>query len=1481
MSYTPVVVFDGINGFALKPPSQYEDTNSGKFRFINRREFDAMDKEFIEITKEKNKLPTVILRTYVLYYRNNGDLMTDTAPGTSSTVDSNENYRFYNDLSTLEINSTWTISNWAQYMTVSNANNKYATSTSGYGLISNQYNYSYSARFDIQKSGNDIIVTCDKLGYFFRPGDTITFKDSNTWLDKDFTFTVLESQIDYPADGRQLGWIWGFPLLDVGRGDTSSTSENWPRWKSGASSTYGGSTAKYPNDDMLVQIANKQNIITLDMSKFQFKNQGNTEKGDGYDDIKDGSASDGSNSLNDCFYMNLRITSSTEKNVSFGGLKGEVMYDGNSNTNGTAQSPTKVGENGNWQVCHVDSNTSATGSNGNLIYRWSRKWATLVEYEYHCELINPKPFLDFSPTLFAFDWTLNAYTSGTRFIQTESEEEYVSIETEMGTTINSYIKNVTLKLKTGLGRDAAANYLADNMVETMSPGNTILGLTLRNDANYRGYANRLKEKLAWNTTGAKTCWTLAKIIGGWYSRGESNNSTTRNIGYYGNIISNAPSDRQTKYDETVSWKNDIELVNYPWPASYNRWPALDNGSKSFTLRNVLWCSLKSPRKIKVKYIGERSFTNPNHLVGTNRYITNFIDLKSSVDSNIVLGGGYARNSNELDLSRKNWQPYFSKYKYNTSNQTIMNSNTTSIVDYNINESVQYLDASSNNGGILTFPPINYYRVQYKLLIPPASSTTYSITYSFGKTNNCVTTFFRFEDMSGTPNPFPDGSNNHFASRDDESIQLTWDAGETDAKAIYIIDVAGGTNNVVSTINSASYLKDASYNDTNSPEIYDLSFNVFQFHFFSRNLLNETNTARGELPYTTYTFDTTGEEPKFIDISYTPINYVPFRYINYSSFGLETPERLFLKSADFPSGPILLREEVIEYNPSKIFPKGNDINTRTNAVIIDPSNTELFPTVTIDISGDIIYDNSFSVVPNQLSLEDAENPDNQGQEIATFDKQNIKQIFGNDKLVFLLEDIAFDINGNNRSLYFHKPYALDLESYLIPDFWRLPNQLNILRTSNVAGSSTDSYRYYNDWTSQIQTTMVFDVLNISVKAEHGEQDGFRVSNILVNTNIRARGSSEYSAITETGTLLNNSVNNIIFSVQGALGVIPSNYLNLQPIIVLVKAPYNGPFGTLGQNFIGNKATAQGGIDVPYPAQPGIPDNSNNFVINTVLLDLFRKGNNTLNGTNLGGSESAYNGIFDITAEVPNKEDYGLLKQNDSFIGTIIDPSPLPVLLVDISSAVQLNPTQFGMLNDENNKVTIEWSGFSFSGDPSWNFIESDVYWTITRYNIQSGVVITLLHNSRIQYLDNKYTFIDTTPVIFSTYRYTITGVFYWMGITKYLATNAIPFLNVPGFNTPDILVCKYNRFPYGRFNTTSTNLKLYAPLRLNTPEGQVDQFNKKTAGGGCSDPNNPGLNLFTRGSRISSSNNIYANTTNQVSKKQTYVILSKSRFRPFR
>ena len=87
---------------------------------------------------------------------------------------------------------------------------------------------------------------------------------------------------------------------------------------------------------------------------------------------------------------------------------------------------------------------------------------------------------------------------------------------------------------------------------------------------------------------------------------------------------------------------------------------------------------------------------------------------------------------------------------------------------------------------------------------------------------------------------------------------------------------------------------------------------------------------------------------------------------------------------------------------------------------------------------------------------------------------------------------------------------------------------------------------------------------------------------------------------------------------------------------------------------------------------------------------------------------------------------------------------------------------------------------------------------------------------------------------------------------------IPSLNVSGFITPVCFACKFNRFQYGRFNTTSTNLKLYRPLLINTPQGQVDQFGQKTCGGGCIAPKQPGLNLFSGNTRISSSNNIYAN-----------------------
>ena len=73
-------IYGGVTGFRLKYPSYSEN-----------REWLPDNTEWIEITKRKNKLPTVKLRTYVLYYRNDGkETSSQQPPGLLEY-----NYRFY------------------------------------------------------------------------------------------------------------------------------------------------------------------------------------------------------------------------------------------------------------------------------------------------------------------------------------------------------------------------------------------------------------------------------------------------------------------------------------------------------------------------------------------------------------------------------------------------------------------------------------------------------------------------------------------------------------------------------------------------------------------------------------------------------------------------------------------------------------------------------------------------------------------------------------------------------------------------------------------------------------------------------------------------------------------------------------------------------------------------------------------------------------------------------------------------------------------------------------------------------------------------------------------------------------------------------------------------------------------------------------------------------------------------------------------
>ena len=149
-------------------------------------------------------------------------------------------------------------------------------------------------------------------------------------------------------DGRQLGWIWGFPLFNVG-----ATATNWPKWATCLGNTHGYSGGEtHGNEKMLVDISTQRNIIVLDFNGYNVDAFSSNAKST--DKIKDNISDTG-------FYLTLRLKSSQENE-----LKDFTTFFG----------------------------TAADASPGG--------WATLVEYVYECDIIGPKDMLDFTLDYFLY-----------------------------------------------------------------------------------------------------------------------------------------------------------------------------------------------------------------------------------------------------------------------------------------------------------------------------------------------------------------------------------------------------------------------------------------------------------------------------------------------------------------------------------------------------------------------------------------------------------------------------------------------------------------------------------------------------------------------------------------------------------------------------------------------------------------------------------------------------------------------------------------------------------------------------------------------------------------------------------------------------------------------------------------------------------------------------------------------------------------------
>uniref|UniRef100_A0A6C0JD22 Uncharacterized protein n=1 Tax=viral metagenome TaxID=1070528 RepID=A0A6C0JD22_9ZZZZ len=1249
-------IFNNVHGFNLKLPL---NTTS--------RQYPDQYGEWIEIIKKPNQLPTVKLKTIVLYYREN---ITDYDSGDKDIPSgtSGGNYRFYNN-------------------------------TSG---------------------------------------------------------------------GRQLGWIWGFPLFDVRGG-------GWPKFESCLTSP----SDICGNETMLVDLSPNKNIIVLDCSGLQ------PSSGKGTNDI-----SNNISHLSGAFFMILRIKSSKETDFS--------NYKKNKSTRGK-------GERGNWNL--YDDTTQET-----------KKWASLVQYEYECDIIGPKGMLDFT-----FDYFMvNDNSIGRPIYQIDSSTSKPNYLAIPNSTYFNYSRENSCKIITGL-QTGSAN---DN-TKRMDITNILSNLS-----GINGGTGRLQVKENWNKLSSST---VVKLIGGWYS---DNSGTDLSNCYYGDNFDGPGFTTEmssTGSHMTEGWKKFIKLST----TGTNKW--VDKRSDSiYELNNILWCSLQSPRKLPVtKYDGSWDL---------QRYITNWVVLSGGDTSNEITGGGYGMYPNTIDLPRKSKNPYYSK-------DVAGNDDTVSISDFILNRPC-YFDASTEPN--ITLDDLNYFRVYYKLLIPPDDNTKFQISFTTGKTSSSVTTFVRHNDMDG--DCIPPGINNKNAKRDEETITLTWDNNSFDTttsdismQSIYFTDVASGFKKIDASFNCTDTR--LNFIVTDISKNYDISFNVFQLNFFEK-IGNNIFSDRDEIPYTDKIFNTKdpSSQGQVVDISYVPVNYTPYRYLNYNidNLGLSIESNRYFKKGTIYQDKIVIPEK-LSLNVSKLY-INNNIDGE-NATIIQPGGDKNLTEKIIDISG--VYDNSYSFFKSDTTSTNSDT--------AIIISGNNNTLTIDNKVDAINTDDFPDVGDIlNRTSYFG-PLSLQLGNYFIPDYWRLPSKINTLRRVKRLFGNTVEYTHLDSWENQIKISMVIDIFSLSLKSGSLTIANDRITHILINS---LKDSAEYTALTQNGQIM-SSTDNLIFTVTGALNINPESYLNKSPIIVELKIENGeGPFGPTGKKYIG-ETEGETGINVPFPEQSDISANSNNFIVDTILLPTMRRGNG-ISGEDLSLYDSSYNGIFDVRLKAADD-----ISNNNAFKGFVFLPESLNVLLVELPEIYQTNKSIDDMLNDENSTITIKWSSFYFSNDDTWDTSTSDVYWTISRYNISSNESEVILSDKQVRLKGGEYIFIDTGIRIYEKLRYTVTGKFRWKPIAN---INGLE-LNIEGFITPVIFICKNNRFPYGRYNTSSTNLKLFRPLLINTTDGQVDQFGKKTAGGGCFDVNT--TNLYASGSRISSSNNIYANTSDTISKKQTYVILSKSINRPKR
>lgn len=1106
-------------------------------------------------------------------------------------------------------------------------------------------------------------------------------------------------------------------------------------------------------------------------------------------------------------------------------------------------------------------------------------WSTLVKYTFYGDIINPYECLELNSNFFVYHKNNIYHPAGTLFDNTDKS---------------------WIKLPNNVNMNTYTNFEIDIK------------------SNIRGpYQD--KDNIWQDLPNVRAGQSITNIMG------YSNNST---------IYSGTMTIPESLEDV---WKENIELSSTA--------TSIVSNNDIYPFVNLLWCSLYSSRHLEIFPVGVnknnyksrfiQNFvdidSNDECIGGGYPATSNGLETEQQKHKN--LGTIHLPRITDKPYFYKNinnntgiWEPakrakqyssideytegstfFRDEEQFNTLKQSYLNKGTAAAAKKldELNKQIDELLKRRNNANWETIPS-NSFKVYFKLLFKPINEDEdFEISYKFGKNleESSKITFFRYIEMDGVAEP--PGTTYKQASRDNEKITIKWDKDSFDLipqkqtynmKHIIFFDIASGKSEHqmdVSVNNYYRYLINKKFNITSY---------IFQLRILNMNddgNMDKISTDSG-ISFTPKVFNI--DRNAFIDSnmfkytnSLSNINYQPFRYNNiiqdvrlifskkYTNPLLRqtNEEYLYLANKEYMNGTnadivnnsnsLNLVEDIMGFpreinsNIFQITPFLGETNNSGNIILfttpitqtdipifrnkegnkyinIGGGNTRLYPVPNMTkINNKFISDywewiDQISFVSQILILT--------APDLVDIEIELLKQEYDTiNQDYFITKDIFINILRKN-----YTPEQIpDSQIDIIFDF--LKNQDEKISLSRIYQEKNKKKYKYSYYQSKISTYATLN--NIYYESENSNQ----IKYILINT---FNNSNE----THFMDLNGNKVYNPRFRALGTESLMKP--LDERPIILSITGGGSTIFNT-GIYYIGN----DGSVD---PSQ-GI----NKKLFDWTFKDIFNSGQETIVNTN------QYNSVYNIFITGAK-----LISQNQAFSGVRCLPYPIEINLVELNTVEQFWPRKDlngipiqnyeEMVQNDSKGVVIEWNYYNNVDKTNGN-----IYWKIKKKNLVTleEIIINETHDglyvkknsktidfseNNLQSLtinenNNTYKFIDREVLVYDKYLYTIEGIFKWdtLQINEKNVENPLSIF-ISGFTTIPIFLCKNNRFKFGRFNTTSTNLKLFKPLKnLNN----------------CSKVN------YNVTRKIQTSNNIYNNTTNHLTKKQIYKYLASTKYRPFR